>query len=156
MTIKGAARQIDDPAARDFPPETLAAIHAAAMILPRPWSVAEFASLLSFPGTFATGAAQAFALGRVILDEAELLTLATHPDHRRQGLARAALSAFETEALDRGAATAFLEVAENNAPARALYCAAGYTVTGRRPGYYRTTGAAPVDALLMARLLSAE
>jgi GNAT superfamily N-acetyltransferase len=79
----------------------MAALHAAAMTVPRPWTEAEFAALLSTPGTFATGDATAFALGRAILDEAELLTIATHPGRRRRGLGRACLAAFEAEARAR-------------------------------------------------------
>jgi ribosomal-protein-alanine N-acetyltransferase len=133
----------------------MAVLHAAAMTTPRPWSAAEFAALLARPGAFATGDARAFALGRVIIDEAELLTIATHPDHRRQGLARTALAAFESEARARGAATAHLEVAADNAAALALYDGAGYRRAGLRRGYYQRADSTPVDAVLMAKALSA-
>jgi ribosomal-protein-alanine N-acetyltransferase len=132
----------------------MAALHAAAMTAPRPWSEAEFAALLATTGTFATGDHRAFALGRVIVDEAELLTIATHPDHRRTGLARAALSAFEAEARACGAATAHLEVAADNAAALGLYAAAGYRRSGLRRGYYRDRGGRAVDAILMAKTLA--
>ncbi|WP_370302626.1 GNAT family N-acetyltransferase [Pseudooceanicola sp.] len=130
----------------------MAAIHAAASD-DRPWSAAEFAALLASPGCFATGDVRAFALVRVILDEAELLTIATRPQHRRQGLARALMADWQAEAARRGATRAFLEVAADNAPARALYEACGYSQTGRRRGYYRRGTGAAVDALLMARTL---
>jgi [ribosomal protein S18]-alanine N-acetyltransferase len=131
----------------------MAALHAAAMTTPRPWSEAEFAALLATPGVFATGDARAFAMGRVVLDEAELLTIATHPDHRRRGLGRATLAAFESAARARGATTAHLEVAADNAPALGLYEAAGYRRTGLRRGYYRTPGGVPEDAILLAKPL---
>ncbi|MFN4101064.1 MAG: GNAT family N-acetyltransferase, partial [Pararhodobacter sp.] len=104
-------------------PEALAALHARAFATPPPWSAAGFAGLLDSPLVFLTADAQgrAFALGRVVAGEAELLTLATDPAARRQGLARAQMAAFEREAQARGAVTAFLEVAEDNAAARALY-----------------------------------
>jgi [ribosomal protein S18]-alanine N-acetyltransferase len=133
----------------------MAALHAAAMTVPRPWTEAEFAALLSTPGTFATGDATAFALGRAILDEAELLTIATHPDHRRLGLGRARLAAFEAEAAARGARTAHLEVAAGNAAALALYEGAGYARTGLRRGYYATASGPAADAILLAKPLSA-
>jgi ribosomal-protein-alanine N-acetyltransferase len=136
-------------------PEALAVLHAAAMTTPRPWSEAEFAALLATPGTFATGDDRVVAMGRVILDEAELLTIATHPGHRRLGLGRAALEAFESEARARGATIAHLEVAADNAPALALYESAGYARTGLRRGYYRSAGGARVDAVLMAKALPA-
>ena len=138
--------------------EALAATHAAAFLTERPWSAAEFASLLVQPATVLAGDARSFLLGRVILDEAEVLTLATHPAHRRQGLARAALAAFLAQASGRGATRAFLDVAEDNAPARALYAAAGFAETGRRAGYYAARGGAvPVAraaALMLARDLA--
>ncbi|PKQ12235.1 MAG: ribosomal-protein-alanine acetyltransferase [Alphaproteobacteria bacterium HGW-Alphaproteobacteria-1] len=118
-------------------PETLATVHARAFAgQGRAWSAAEFAALMASPLVFVTGDTRGFALGRVIADEAELLTLATDPGHRRQGHARACLSAFAAEASARGADTAFLEVAEDNAAALALYDGAGFTQTARRAGYY--------------------
>ncbi len=134
-------------------PEGLARLHAAAMAPERPWSAGEFAALLAAPGALLLGEARAFLLGRVAADEAEVLTLATHPEHRRRGLAAALLDAFHAEAVARGAATAFLEVAEDNAPARALYAAAGYREAGRRPRYYARPGAPAVAALVLARPL---
>ncbi len=58
-------------------------------------------------------------------------------------------------ALAAGAQTLWLEVAEDNAAARALYAAAGFEEAGRRRRYYpRANG--PVDALtLRCRLNSA-
>jgi ribosomal-protein-alanine N-acetyltransferase len=131
----------------------MAALHAAAMTTPRPWSAAELAALLATPGAFACGDERAFAMGRVVIDEAELLTIATHPDHRRKGLGRATLAAFESEARARGAATAHLEVAADNAPALVLYDSAGYRRTGLRRGYYGGGDGAPVDALLLSKPL---
>ncbi len=70
-----------------------------------------------------------------------------------KGLGRRLLAAFETAARDRGAETAFLEVADGNAAARALYLAGGYAETGRRKGYYRSPEGRRIDALVMARTL---
>ncbi|NCO87237.1 MAG: GNAT family N-acetyltransferase [Rhodobacterales bacterium] len=135
-------------------PAALAALHAQAFDATRPWSEAEFAALLTAAGTILTGDTRAFVLGRVTLDEAEVLTLATAPAYRRQGLARAALAAFEAAAQARGATTVFLEVAEDNAPARALYAAQGYAPAGRRPGYYATGTGTPVAALVLRKTLA--
>lgn len=135
-------------------PAEMAALHAAAMTVPRPWTAAEFDALLAHPGTFVTGDATAFAMGRVVLDEAELLTIATHPAHRRRGLGRARLAAFEAEARTRGARAALLEVAADNAAAVALYHGAGYSRTGLRRRYYRPEKGPAVDALVLAKPLS--
>lgn len=137
-------------------PDTLAQVHAAAFETARSWSAAEFASLLSQTGAILCGDERAFVLLRVTLDEAELLTLATHPTYRRQGLARIVLAHAEGAAESAGAATMFLEVAEDNRAARALYETAGYTQVGRRPGYYATQNAVPVAALVLRKVLGTD
>jgi ribosomal-protein-alanine N-acetyltransferase len=135
-------------------PEDLARLHAAAFGDERPWSASEFASLLGLPGILLLGDARAILLGRLAADEAEVLTLATDPAHRRQGLASALLARFHAGAAARGASRAFLEVAEDNAAARALYAVAGYAEAGRRRRYYRRASGADADALLLSRPLS--
>jgi [ribosomal protein S18]-alanine N-acetyltransferase len=131
----------------------MADLHAVAFTQPRPWSRAEFADLLETPGCFATGSTDCFALVRVTLDEAELLTIATRPACLRQGLARACMIQWQASAHDRGATRAFLEVAADNAPAIALYESTGFAPCGTRTGYYRRENAHAVDALVMARPL---
>jgi ribosomal-protein-alanine N-acetyltransferase len=136
-------------------PAELARLHAAAMTEPRPWSAEEFAALLALASTHVSACPRAFALGRIVAGEAELLTLATLPEARRQGLARRHLARFEAAACDRGAAAAFLEVAADNAPAVALYTATGWREVGRRAGYYRRTGGAGGEALVLRKDLDA-
>ena len=134
-------------------PEACAALHARAFDTGRPWSREEFAALLGSPHVFSVGDDTAFALGRAIAGEAELLTLVTDPAFRRRGLARDRLRRFEQEAQARGAATAFLEVAADNAAAHALYGAAGYAEAARRAGYYPRGASAPADALVLTKRL---
>ena len=134
--------------------DEMAAIHAAAFDRGRPWGAVELRELLRTPDTFCVEAGsvetgRCFAIGRIAAGEAELLTLATAPAARRRGLARACLAAFLAEAAARGAAEAFLEVAADNAPALALYRAAGFRDVGRRERYYRRAGSAPADAIVM-------
>lgn len=133
------------------PPEALAATHALAFSDTRGWSADEFRGLLADPSVFVIGDAACFVLGRVAVDEAEVLTLATHPDHRRQGRARAALVGFAQEAGARGASTAFLEVAADNEAALALYRGAGFTEVARRRKYYRKSEGTQVDAVILRR-----
>ena len=129
-------------------PEDLARTHAAANDTDRAWSSAEFADLLAGKGVLLTGDARAFAVGRVIAGELEVLTVASHPDHRRQGLARAAVETLlQTAQPDRS----YLEVAEDNLAARALYAGLGFAQVGRRRGYYRRDSGPAVDALVLAR-----
>jgi [ribosomal protein S18]-alanine N-acetyltransferase len=135
-------------------PAALAALHARAFVTPPPWTAAAFAATLADPAAFALLAPGALLIGRAVADEAELLTLATDPALRRQGHARALLARFDTEARARGAQTAFLEVAEDNATARALYAACGWDPAGRRPNYYPLPGGGRVAALVLRRALA--
>lgn len=132
-------------------PSALAALHATCLPPAARWSAEAFAAALTDPACFlvATGP-EGFALGRVVAGEAELLTLAVACDRRRAGLGRSLLDGFEGTARARGAADAFLEVAADNAPARALYLGAGWEEVGRRRGYY-----AWVDAVVMRKRLDA-
>ncbi|TNJ47695.1 GNAT family N-acetyltransferase [Phaeobacter sp. B1627] len=130
----------------------LAATHAAAFTQSRPWSAREMADLLADHYTHLTGGPEAFALVREVAGEAELLTIATHPDHQRQGHARRLMQEWMTKATNNGATEAFLEVAEDNAAARALYSDCGFGLVGIRKAYYPRSKAAAADALLMKRL----
>lgn len=136
-------------------PTDLAATHRAAFVTERPWSSVEFADLLAQRGVILSGNAKAFVLGRVTFDEAEILTLATHPDMRRRGLARAAITDFCDRAARAGAVTVFLEVAADNDAARALYAAQHFAPVGQRRAYYQRIGAVPVDAIVLRRDLTA-
>ena len=134
--------------------ETAAQIHAAAFAgRERAWSAAEFRDLLGGDAFLLlagpAGAPVALLLGRAAGGEAELLTLGAAPAARRRGAARALLAGFAAEARARGAEVAFLEVAEDNAPARALYHAAGWAQAGRRKAYARRPDGTRMDALVL-------
>lgn len=135
-------------------PEAMAALHALAFTdAPRPWTAAEFAALLDQPSTLLATLPGGFALGRVAGPEAELLTLAVHPDARRRGAGAALVAAFETRAGAAGAEDCLLEVAVTNVAARGLYRRLGFEPVGRRPGYYVRPAAPPVDALVLRKRL---
>lgn len=128
-------------------PDALAALHAAAFTQDRPWSADEFRSLLDSPHCHLEQRPHGFALWRAVAGEAELLTIATHPDHQRRGIARDLMAAWMTAATAL-ADTAFLEVAADNQPAVDLYEKSGFTVIAHRPDYYaRPSG--KVTALIM-------
>jgi [ribosomal protein S18]-alanine N-acetyltransferase len=82
----------------------------------------------------------------LMVDEVHVATLATHPDFRRQGIAKRLLSHALHRMIEEGARSSFLEVRESNLAAQDLYRKFGYTETGRRPRYYRDNGE---DAILM-------
>lgn len=141
-----------------MPPQALAHLHARCFTSPPPWSAASFAQLLQDPGVvlLADPDGTAFALFRIVADEAELLTVATDPAARRRGRARALLARFEPLARARGVAQIFLEVAEDNLAALRLYESCGFLRNGRRPGYYSRADAPPVAALMLCKSLDAE
>ena len=122
----------------------MAALHGAAFVNPRPWSAAEIAALLASPLCVVVWSEGGFAMGRVVADEAEVLTIAVEPAVQGQGIGSGLLGRLMDEARARGAEAMFLEVAEDNAAARAVYARAGFLEDGRREGYY-----GGVDALVM-------
>ena len=74
-------------------------------------------------------------------DEFEILSLATHPAHRRKGVARALVHEFcatNFPAAIRG--DVFLEVRESNLGAVAFYESMGFRKTGLRHAYYGDSG----------------
>ncbi len=134
----------------------LARLHATAF--EPAWSAEDLAGALTSPFSFALQAGErpvGFILARAVADEGEILTLAVDPAARRQGAGLALVRAAGRVALAAGAQTLWLEVAEDNAAALALYAAAGFEEVGRRRAYYpRACG--PADALtLRCRLNSA-
>lgn len=130
-------------------PAELAALHGACFTVPRPWSAPEFAEILASKGAFLRALSQGFVLGRVIAGEAELLTICVADDARGGGLGRRLMAAFFEQSQALGAQEAFLEVAQDNAPARALYAATGWQEAGRRRGYYHHPDGRAVDALVL-------
>jgi ribosomal-protein-alanine N-acetyltransferase len=123
-----------------------------------PWSAAAFAELLGLPIVFGrlrlddTGAPVGFVLGRVVVDEAEILTLAVRPDRAGRGHGRALVESAMAECRRRGATVLHLEVATGNAPARTLYASLGFGRIGLRRSYYARCGIS-ADALVLRRNL---
>ncbi|MDB5485035.1 MAG: rimI, partial [Tardiphaga sp.] len=95
-----------------------------------------------------------FAVSRLAADEAEILSIAIDSKQRGRGLSRDLLHTHLGHLAGRGVRTVFLEVEENNQPARKLYQRAGFAVVGRRERYYREPGGAELNALVMRRDLS--
>lgn len=111
----------------------------------KPWSADDFGDLKK-SGCEIIASQNGFIVYRVVADEAEIITIGVAPNARRGGIADAMLAIMERDVKKSGATTIFLEVAETNAAARALYCKNGYTAVGTRPKYYDG-----VDAILMKK-----
>lgn len=122
--------------------------HLHALCFPhKPWSAGDFADLKK-SGCDIVASQNGFIVYRVTLDEAELITIGVHPDARRGGIAATMIELMVRDLIARGVKKVFLEVAENNHPARALYERHGFVAVGRRPKYYDG-----IDAILIAREL---
>jgi ribosomal-protein-alanine N-acetyltransferase len=140
---------------RDAP--RLAELHGASFH--RGWGEGEFERMLAERNTLVHRLRLGrktigFAVSRMAADEAEILSIGIDPTHRGRGLSRDLLLTHLGHLAGRGIRTIFLEVEENNQPARRLYEWAGFSVVGRRERYYQEPGGQQLNALLMRRDLS--
>jgi ribosomal-protein-alanine N-acetyltransferase len=118
------------------------------------WTHAGLAAELAKPTALALVARDgarviAFAFASVVLDEAEIVTVAVEPRARRRGVGPALVRALLDGVVGRGARSAFLEVRASNVAAMALYASFGFAETGRRRAYYSDGE----DAVLMGSAL---
>lgn len=136
------------PAAGPEDAPALAALHAASFPAQAAWGADAIGMMLGLPGAFALWRpGEGFVLARAAGGEAEIVTLAVVPAARRRGLGAALMTGAMAVAVARGASALFLEVAEANAAALALYRSLGFVEVGRRPRYY----ADGADALVLRR-----
>jgi ribosomal-protein-alanine N-acetyltransferase len=122
------------------------------------WTHNQVLGLLAMPGVWLTiaeigGEPAGFALSRRVLDEAELLLLATAPMFRRRGVGAALLRSVISDSGMQGARTLHLEVRDGN-DAIKLYRAAGFDKVGERRHYYRGVDGKAFDALTYRRAIS--
>lgn len=136
----------------------IATLHAS--LFEQPWDAASVAKLLEHPGSTTliarTGFPKqsvGFAIGQIAADEAEILSMGVTSDWQRVGLAKRLLEGIERAMKRAGVKRIFLEVADDNAPARALYAGQGYAEATRRKGYYPRKGGPSVDALVLSKAL---
>lgn len=138
----------------------LAALHSASFCKPgdESWASRSFSDVLSMPGSFCLIASDSlrpaqepvgFAACRNGGTDGEILSLGVVPDFRRGGIANILLAESLATFQVMGAERVYLEVAEDNPSAQALYVGAGFAQIGRRVGYYRRLRDQKVDALTM-------
>jgi ribosomal-protein-alanine N-acetyltransferase len=135
----------------------LARIHRASFH--RGWGEDEFEHMLSERNTLVHRLRMGrkivgFSVSRIAADEAEILSIAVAGTHRGRGLSNSLLLTHLGHLAGLGTRTVFLEVEENNQPARRLYQRAGFSIVGRRERYYQQSGGEALNALLMRRDLS--
>jgi ribosomal-protein-alanine N-acetyltransferase len=92
-----------------------------------------------------------FILSRVVTNEAEILSVAVASPWRGGGLARRLLDLHLRRLAGAAVRAVFLEVDEENEPARKLYRRAGFREVGRRQAYYRTAADTASAALVLRR-----
>src|SRR6476661_5019037 len=102
----------------------LAQLHGASFH--RGWGEGEFEMMLAERNTLVHRLSQGrriigFAVSRIAADEAGILSIAIDADKRGRGLSRDLLLTHLGHLAGRGVRKIFLEVEENNQPARRLY-----------------------------------
>ena len=107
-----------------------------------PWSENSVASELNNPLSLwlvaLDGATVAGYVGsQSVLDGADMMNIAVHPDYRRRGIARELVTGLADALAEKGVKSLALEVRQSNAPAIALYEQLGFQQVGLRPNYYR-------------------
>lgn len=105
-----------------------------------PWSVESLELMLGEQAMGLVALEDGKLLGYVgmmcVLDEGQIINVATHPDSRRRGVGRALMIAIEQSAKERGIVFLSLEVRESNAAARSLYSSLGWEECGIRKNFY--------------------
>ena len=134
-------------------PAEMAELHRAEPTGQRAWSEAEFSAMLSASNALSVTCDAGFAVGQVILDEAELFLIMTKPEHRKQGVGHRILAMFEQQAFQNAVRRIILEVADTNEAARALYSANGYQQIAVRKNYYTFPDGSHADAIVMEKYL---
>ena len=122
-----------------------------------PWSEDALLYMCSAPTTHAvaviersSGRLAAYGGCEYVLDEANIVNVATHPDFRRRGCAEALIGKMEEFLAENGVTDVYLEVRVSNTPARTLYEKLGFLAVGLRKNYYRFP---TEDAVVMKKTL---
>lgn len=121
--------------------ELVAGILAASAVKPA-WSPHAIATFLQQPGVKGLIACYnddpaGVLLYRLVLSEAEILTLGVAKEFRRRGVARALMIRAAENIESAGGLKVFLEVAVDNKAAEELYKNLGYVSISTRHNYYQ-------------------
>jgi len=89
-----------------------------------------------------------YLLSTIIMDEAEILSIAVSADHQKCGFGKGLLGYFLAYIATQDVKTVLLEVAADNVSALTLYHRHGFAEFGRRPSYYKRSDGY-CDAIMM-------
>lgn len=135
----------------------LAEMHRAIFTAPwdQAWSVESLAQTLAVPGIVGwilerNSMPVGFVLARFTLDEGEILLTGVLPEARGKGHGARLMQAVVAAAREAGLTRLFLEHAEPNVAAAALYRRFGFAPIGRRRGYYTGAAGDRHDAVTLA------
>ena len=92
-----------------------------------------------------------YLLATIIVDEAEILSIAVSADYQKCGRGEGLLDHFLAYIAVRDVKTVLLEVAADNVSALTLYHSYGFAEFERRPSYYKRSDG-DCDAIMMRRL----
>lgn len=107
-----------------------------------PWSENSIASELKNPLSLWLVAVEGENLcgyigSQSVMDEADMMNVAVHPDFRRQGVGQRLVDSLVSALKERKVQSLALEVRVSNESAVALYKKLGFATVGCRPNYYR-------------------
>ena len=107
-----------------------------------PWSTNSISAELTNPlSTWLVAVENDEVVGYVgaqsVLDGADMMNIAVHPDYRKQGIGYALIDKLIPQLQERDVISLSLEVRVSNEGAIGLYHKMGFEVVGKRPNYYR-------------------
>lgn len=85
---------------------------------------------------------------QTVLGETDMMNIAVHPDHRKQGIGTALIVGLIGALERKGSHSLMLEVRVSNQQAISVYHALGFVEVGRRKNYYRNPRE---DALILRK-----
>jgi ribosomal-protein-alanine N-acetyltransferase len=135
--------------------EEIAVLHAR--LFDPAWDAASITSSIEHPAS-ASFIAQirdprvlaGFVIGRIAADQAEILSIGVAPEWQRRGIGRNMVEGLVRAARRAEVKRLFLEVASDNAAAKALYESLGFAPAGHRKAYYQRPKGESADALILA------
>jgi ribosomal-protein-alanine N-acetyltransferase len=123
------------------------------------WTTEDFRGLLSESTVFgylarpegAPHKIAGFVLARLVVGEAEILTIAVATNLRKLGAGHGLMDAVLRHLHHERAESLFLEVDQSNMAAQALYRRLGFVKVGDRPSYYQHADGTYASALILRR-----